>query len=473
MRCSLYDGEGGLVKGTGASFEHGFTCTRDGGSTLDADELCGLIFGAIDETLARSGGRSIVGVASSMFWHSVLGVDRRGHPTTPILTWADTRATDAARELRTHLDGAAVHRRTGCALHPSYLPAKLLWLSRSFPETFSRTARFLSPDEYLRLKLFGEAKVGTSMASGTGLFVQDRKVWDEELLDTLPMGVGHLSPVSDEPSRGLKKEWARRWPALEEAPWFPAVGDGACSNVGSGCVGSDRMALMVGTSGALRVLWKGKSAHVSGGLWCYRCDAKRFVAGGALSDGGNLVAWLRETLRLPGREETEELLSGMEPDAHGLTFLPLLAGERAPGWAGGASGAVMGLSMASRPVEILRAAMEAVALRFALVDRRLNEAFPETSGRQVVATGGGLSGSPAWIRIMADVLGRPVTLSAVPEASSRGAALLALEASGGPSVEEVEAPLGEVYEPDLSRHAVYKEALERQRELYEAVIPKR
>jgi gluconokinase len=471
VRCSLYDGEGGLVKGTGASVEHGFTYTRDGGSTLDADELCGLIFGTIDETLARAEERSIVGIASSMFWHSVLGVDRRGHPTTPILTWADTRAAGAAGELRARLNGAAVHRRTGGVLHSSYLPAKLLWLSRSFPEAFSKTERFLSPDEYLRLRLFGEAKVGISMASGTGLFDQNRKVWDEELLDALPVGVGQLSPISDEPSQGLRKEWARRWPVLEDAPWLPAVGDGACSNLGSGCVGSDKMALMVGTSAALRVLWRAHRARVPEGLWCYRACAKRFVAGGALSDGGNLVAWLRETLRLPGKEETEELLAGMEPDAHGLTFLPLLARERAPGWAAGASGSVAGLSMATRPVEILRATMEGVALRFALVARRLDEAFPERSyERHTIAAGGGLLSSPAWLQIMSDALGRPVTVSGIPEASSRGAVLLALEALGGPPVEEVEAPLGKVYEPDLSRHAVYEQALDRQRKLYDAVV---
>jgi sugar (pentulose or hexulose) kinase len=67
VRCSLYDEEGGLVKGTGASVGYGFAYTQDGGSTLDADELCNLIFGTIDETLARSAGRSIVGIASSMF----------------------------------------------------------------------------------------------------------------------------------------------------------------------------------------------------------------------------------------------------------------------------------------------------------------------------------------------------------------------------------------------------------------------
>ena len=473
VRCSLYDGAGGLVEGTGTSFQHGFTYTRDGGSMLDADELCELIFGAVDGTLARAGekAKSTVAVASSTFWHSVLGVDQRGCPTTPILTWTDTRAADAARELRERLDEDAVHRRTGCVFHPSYLPAKLLWLSRSFPKSFSKTERFLSPDEYLHLRLFGEAKMGVSMASGTGLFDQHRKAWDEELLDALPIKEGQLSLISDEPSRGLKGEWARRWPELTDVVWFPAAGDGACSNVGSGCVKSERMALMVGTSGALRVLWKGDSARVPEELWCYRADSKRFVAGGALSDGGNLVAWLRNALRLPEKEETEKLLAGMEPDAHGLTFLPLLAGERAPGWAAGASGSVAGLSLATRPVEILRAAMEAVALRFALIGHKLDKSLPEGSdSRQVIATGGGLLSSPTWTQIMADTLGRQVTVSTVPEASNRGAALLALEALGGPPLEEVEAPLGEAYEPDLSRHAAYEEALNRQKALYNAVV---
>ena len=276
MRCSLYNGAGGLVEGSGASFRHGFTFTRDGGATLDADELCEQVFEAVDETLARAGEKvwSVVGVALSTFWHSLLGVDQRGRPTSPVFTWADTRAAEAAKELRERLDEAAVHRRTGCVLHSSYPTAKLLWLCRSFPEAFEDSERFLSPGEYLHLRLFGEARAGTSMASGTGLLDQNRKVWDEELLDALPIGEEQLSPISDEPSWGLRKEWARRWPALEDVPWFPAVGDGACSNVGSGCAGRDRLALMVGTSGAMRILWRADSVEVPEGLWCYHSDGR-------------------------------------------------------------------------------------------------------------------------------------------------------------------------------------------------------
>jgi gluconokinase len=225
---------------------------------------------------------------------------------------------------------------------------------------------------------------------------------------------------------------------------------------------------MVGTSGAMRVLWKADYVEIPDGPWCYRADEKRFVMGGALSDGGNLVEWLRNTLQLPEPEETEKLLAEMKPDSHGLTFLPLLAGERGPGWADEANGTIAGLSMSNTPVEILRAAMEAVALRFALIAEIIETASP--GDKEVVATGGGLLHSPTWTGIMADALGKTVTTSGVEEASSRGAALLTLERLGELEIEEAEAPLGETLEPDPERHAIYREALGRQRRLYEAVL---
>jgi gluconokinase len=468
VRAELYDGSGTREEGTETKLDYALEYTPEGGVAVDADELFDLIVRAIDGTLQRAGEASIAGVAASTFWHSVLGLDRDGRPTTPVLYWADRRAAGAARELRGGLDEAAVHRRTGCVLHSSYWPAKLLWLSRERTGDFERTERWVSPADYFYERFFGRTHVGTSMASATGLFDQNLRRWDGEVIEALPVEQTQLSPISDEPLRGLQDEWARRWPALRDVPWFPAAGDGACSNVGSGCTRSDRLALMVGTSGAMRVLWKADSVEIPDGPWCYRADDKRFVMGGALSDGGNLVAWLRETLRLPEPEETERLLAEMEPGAHGLTFLPLLAGERGPGWADEANGTVAGLSMSSTPVEILRAAMEAVALRFALIAEIIEEASP--GEKEVIATGGGLLGSPTWTGIMADALGRPVTTSGIQEASSRGAALLALERLGELEIEEATAPLGETFQPDPERHEIYLKALTRQRRLYEAVL---
>jgi gluconokinase len=469
VRAELYDDAGEGLEGTEVKLDYEFEYTPEGGAEKDADELLDLVVRAVDGTLSEAGGAGISGVAMSTFWHSVLGLDRDGRPTTPILTWADRRAAECVPDLRERLDERAYHRRTGCVPHSSYCPAKLLWASYALPEAFEKTERWVSPADYFYANFFGEPYlVGTSMASGTGLFDQNRRKWDRETLEVLPAEEAQLSAISDELRKGLAGEWAERWPALRETPWLPAVGDGACSNVGSGCTGSDRLALMVGTSGAMRVLWKAESVEIPDGPWCYRADAKRYVMGGALSDGGNLIEWLRNTLRLPDTEKTEEMLSDMEPDSHGLTFLPLLAGERGPGWADRANGTVSGLSMTSKPVEILRAAMEAVAFRFAIIAEMLGTASP--GEKEVVASGGGLLNSATWTRIMADTLGRPVTLSGVQEASSRGAALIALEALGGPEIEAAQAPLGETFEPDPSNHEVYMKALERQRRLYDAVL---
>ena len=471
VRASLQDALGEPVDGTATQLTYQFTRTPDDGAEVDADALLDLIARAVDATLSHAGEQAgqIAGVAASMFWHSVLGVDVAGQPTTPVITWADRRAAGAAAELRARLDAEAVHRRTGCVLHSSYLPAKLLWLSRARPDAFARTARWMSPAEYLSLRLFRVARVGTSMASGTGLFDQNARVWDAELLGALPISVGQLSPISDEPLRGLSEPWARRWPSLANVPWFPAAGDGACSNVGSGCTSHERLALMVGTSGAMRVLWPAEQVDIPPGLWCYRPDARRFVMGGALSDGGNLIAWLEQTLRLPDLQAAEATIGAMPPDGHGLTFLPLLAGERGPQWADRAHGAITGLSMATTPLEIFRAALEAVALRFALIAEIIDASLP--GERHVVATGGGLLNSPVWTQIMADTLGKPIVASTVREASSRGASLLALEALGIiPGVEAVPAPLGATFVPDQARHAIYRRALDRQRHIYAALV---
>ena len=93
--------------------------------------------------------------------------------------------------------------------------------------------------------------------------------------------------------------FAARWPALAEARLITIVGDGAANNIGAGCSTKDKIALMVGTSGAMRVVFAGGPPdELSPALWSYRACEKRVVVGGALSDGGGLLQWLTESLNL-------------------------------------------------------------------------------------------------------------------------------------------------------------------------------
>jgi gluconokinase len=205
-------------------------------------------------------------------------------------------------------------------------------------------------------------------------------------------------------------------------------------------------------------------------LWGYRVDERRVVMGGALNDGGSLLDWLRESLQLPNRDEAEKALAEMEPDSHGLTVLPLLGGERNPNWAADARGAIVGLQLSTSPLAILRACEEAVALRFAIIDQLLREALPQ--GREIIATGGALLHSPAWTQIIADALGREVLVSAEAEASSRGAALLALEAVGALAtpIEQIPPETTHRFKPIAEHTERYRAAAERQRHLYDALV---
>ncbi len=240
--------------------------------------------------------------------------------------------------------------------------------------------------------------------------------------------------------------------------------------MGSDCWGPRRVALNVGTSAALRVVLPeplGPHAATPWGLWRYRVDARRALVGGATSEGGNVLAWCRRHLALPADPAAlEAALGAAEPDGHGLTALPFLAGERSPGWRPEARAAVMGLSLDTGAVEITRALLESVAFRLAEVYDRLRPLA--AADHVVVASGGALAHSPAWAQIVTDALGVPVAQGGDAEASARGAALLALEALGV-AVPEAPVPL-RVLRPAPERHARYRAARERQRLLYDNIV---
>jgi gluconokinase len=464
-RASLYDTRKHRRRGRPSHVGYHPRVTPDGGAELDAQGLFEHVCSTVDEQV-RHARREIVGVATTTFWHSLMGVDDAGEPLTPVYLWLDARSRDQASRLREQLDERAIHARVGTVLHWSYWPAKLAWLRENEPEVFARVKRWISFGEYVLEHLTGSRGVSISMASGTGLLDQFRLQWDEELLNVLGVSADHLSPIAPLKETSVSD----RWPALRGVPWVAAVGDGASSNVGAGCTTPERFALMIGTSGAERVVWRPEHLQIPWGSWCYRLDEQRVVLGGALNDGGSLFDWLNRSLRLPSIGRSEEELTTMEADAHGLTVLPFWAGERSPGWAHDARGAILGLRLSTQPIDILRAALEAVALRFGELDRILLQAMP--SGREVIATGGALLHSPAWLQIMADVLGRPVMASAEPEASSRGAALVAMETLGllESPLESLAPEVERGYEPRAEHTARYREAAARQQHLYDLLV---
>ncbi len=473
LRAQIRDGEASAISDLDVRLTHRVSRSSDGRATLDADQILDGVASAVDQVLERAGSltQQVGGVAAATLVSNVLGVDSQGRPLTPIYTYADTRSRTDTEELRREVDGQDVHDRTGCLLHSSYLPARFRWLNRTQPDLLSKVARWISIGEYLYWHFFRSHGVSHSVASWSGLLNRRTLNWDKEWISNLPIEASQFSDLVDinQPLVGLVDRWARRWPSLAKVPWFPAVGDGAAANLGSGCSGPDRLAVTIGTTAAVRAVLKGQVDSLPPGLWSYCLDRHRSLLGGATSDGGSVYDWMGKTLKLPDATDLEEALAGVEPAAPGLAFLPFLSGERSPGWRDDARASLVGLTLATRPVEMLRAALESVAYRLALIHELVHPHLSD--GYQIHAGGAGLLASPVWMQILADVFGLPVSAAAEQETTGRGVALLALESLG--AIEDINAiptAQGRTYDPGPRRHEQYRVALEHHQRLYQLLV---
>lgn len=472
-RALLFDADGSAVQGIISQRKYKLTTSPEGEVSVDADMLVGVVAETITEVLQLAGTMDgqIVAVAMDTFWHSLLGLDNAGHPVTPVITWEDTRAFETARELRKELDETAVHDRTGVRFHASYWPAKLRWLAQNQPDAFSRAAQWISFGEYLHRKFLGHSICSLSMASATGLMTSRTRQWDHELMQVLGVHAEQLPAIGDvsDSIKGLTSEYSAQWPALHEVPWFPAIGDGASACVGTNCTNIATWSLTMGTSSAIRVVINPEHlVQVPLGLWLYFIDGKRAVIGGALSEGGNLLNWLCDTLKLPELKDTSELVAAIAPDSHGLTILPFISGERSLGWHAEARMTVSGISVHTTPASMLRAGQEAIAYQLGAVHEQLVTALHmENADHKLMASGGALLHSKLLQQIIADTLDAPIYPSYEQEASARGVALLALEAlSIIPDLSQLQPKLLEPITPDKHRNAIYRKAAARQHDLY-------
>jgi gluconokinase len=476
VRALLFDARGLQIRQSEHQIPHRVHTTAAGASEADPSNLFEITAECIDRSLELAGDRQgdIGAVATTSFWHSLMGLDATGSPTTPVYMWSDTRSGDDVDALRERLGASAMHQATGCRFHSSYWPAKLMWLRRTQPVVVAATRTWCSFTDYIDWRLHRCLQTSISMASGTGLLNIDTSRWHSPVLEAVGIAEDDLPALVDRDATmpPLTAAWSSRWPALARVPWYPAIGDGAAANLGTGAVGNDRIAITIGTSGAMRVITQDAStpeATLSDRIWSYRLDRHYRVTGGALSNGGNVTGWLARNFSGGDFDVLTEEASGVPPDGHGLTILPLLAGERSPSWNDDATGVLAGVTLATRPGHIYRAVLEATAYRFAAIHEALVPLVEQE--HDIFVNGAAALKSPLWLQIISDTLGRPVSaLDAEAEASARGVAIAALESIGAIDTVRPETPaVDHTYYPDHETTATYRDGWTRQSRLEQAM----
>ena len=412
-RSALFDDRGNVIAGTHARAEYRMRYTPDGGAELLAEELRRAVRRCVRQT--RSALKTpIAAITGCAFWHGLLGLDRGGKPTTPILMWADSRSAPDAAQLRGEISEREIQLRTGCMLRAPFWPAKLRWLRRAQSPLFKRTRRWVSPAQWLFDELFGFGAVSHSMASGTGLYDLARRTWDDRLCELCNIDPQSLGAIEDIKS-------------AESVATFAAIGDGAASNLGSGADQPRVVAINIGTSAAVRAVETGAGGELPHGLFRYVVDDERYVIGGATSNGGNLRRWCMRELGFTTDAAAEKTLGRDAAAVDALAVLPFWTAERAPTWPDTVGGTVTGLTQTTTKDDMLRAITTSGFYQLADILERLEQAIG--TAQQVIVSGGILK-SPASLAILADALGRDIRINAVTESSLRGAVIYGLEKLG-------------------------------------------
>ena len=200
-----------------------------------------------------------------------------------------------------------------------------------------------------------------------------------------------------------------------------------------------------------------------------------YSVSGGTNTAGTLTRWMRDTLYFDLMDgstaepyaEMMERVRDIPPGSGGLVVLPYFAGERCPVNDEKARGVIFGLTLEHTREHIYHAALEGIGFSVAQ-----NIAVMEEIGLPVdmVTVVGGGTKNPVWMQIVADILGKPLSIPKVSIGASYGCALLAALGTGAlHSFDELAAVIkpGRVVQPDAKRHSQY----EKIRHIYDSLYP--
>ncbi|MEW6045453.1 MAG: FGGY-family carbohydrate kinase [Bacillota bacterium] len=486
-----------------AARPYGMVVAPNGAAEQDARQVAEAAEAAVAEVVAKLAGGpriaalALCGTASSLAaFGPTDGLGRtQGDgsgsfvPLTPAWLWADVRAAAEAAEIRERF-GNVPYQRTGCPVHASYWPAKLLnW--RRQGRLPGHPAILAGIKDYVLYRLTGEWLVDSAVAAATGLFDSDHGIWDGELLNWLGIGQAQLPRVVSPAQRlPLTASAADRLGLPRKTEIVVGSLDGVLAHLGLGCERAGLASCMVGTSGAVRFTLPKRSLDTAGRTWCYPAPGGAWVAGGAVNNGGNVLTWLGGLIEElmasstgPCRRSEAGTLASMEwPDrlvrlamrapagANGLLFLPYVYGERSPLWREDVRGALIGLGPAHGAPELARAVLEGLSLGLYAVYRAL---VAQAGPASEVRASGGFVASEPWVQLQADVFGTPVVVTDQSQPTAAGAAMVAWYAVGGASLAELAAGVRvtRVFEPNPRRHAQYEALMRQVERLRDAVWP--
>ncbi|CAN7415559.1 glycerol kinase GlpK [Neorhizobium sp. LjRoot104] len=360
-----------------------------------------------------------------------------GKPIHNAIVWQDRRTASYCEKLKRQDLEKLFTRRTGLLLDPYFSGTKLSWMLANVKGARARAAKgelcFGTIDTFLIWRLTGGKSFVTDAtnASRTLIYNIAENRWDEDLLEILRIPAAMLPEVKD-----CADEFGITDESLFGAaiPILGVAGDQQAATIGQACFEPGMMKSTYGT-GCFAVLNTGADmvrsknrllttiAYRLNGETTYALEGSIFIAGAA-------VQWLRDGLGIIERaSQTGELAEEADPQQE-VYLVPAFTGLGAPYWDAEARGAMFGLTRATGPAEICRAALEAVCYQTRDLYDAMQKDWRNANGSTVLRVDGGMVASDWTMQRLADLIDAPVDRPTILETTALGAAWLAGSKAG-------------------------------------------
>jgi xylulokinase len=392
------------------------------------------------------------------------------------MIWLDRRAGAETEWMASLPDAGRLIDLVANPIDPAYIAPKILWLKKHHPKIYSASHSFLTSAGYMVYKLTGKLSCDYTQAYGYHFFDIRNERWDEKAADLIGVSLEKMPPLYQ--SCDIVGELtSKAAAALGLAAGVPVIAGGLDAAVGSFGAGVSRLGQTVdqgGQAGGMamsvdKVIVEPRlifSHHVVPGQYLFQSGT---VGGGTLAwFKRNLGQWEVNAAQLLDCSSYHLMSMQVEKSsagAHGLIFLPYMAGERSPIWNDNARGVFFGLSYKTDRADILRAIMEGCA--FAVYHNMLIAEEKGGTVEEWIGVGGA-SRSDVWCQIKADVTGKPFALARGLNGEEGGHTLdLAVMVSKAVGLYEDLSeriddllPNRKVFEPAKAHHEMYKDLFE-------------
>jgi xylulokinase len=469
VKAVLFDPDGSLLSVAECALT--LHTPQPGYVELDPEELWRAVLDVLRQTASRAHAYKILALAVTTQGGSFLATDAAGMPTTPVITWMDSRSQPVVSEWKQCGLEPEIRRICGWSLDPG-LPLPMIgWLRAHRPEIFNNSAHFLSVNDFLTHRLAGVYSMNPSMAGEMMLTDIASGGWSPTLCDLVGIQPDQLSPIrpSDAVLGPILPEVSLSTGLASQVVVINGGQDHTCEAMAVGMTGPGTALLACGTAWVINgATARGDMASVPEGMNLnFHVVPERWIVSQFLGGlGGTLEWWVNRLWQSPDSnypiersrlyDLMDEALKQTHPGAGGLYFFPLGGSRNGPGSTG--VGGFWGLQWEHTRADMTRAVMECAVYELHRSMEKLKTGGLAMDNIWMI---GGAARSPLWPSIAASLTGTAVTLTHYPHGPALGAAILAGSAVGiYPDFETGRACFDlksrQVF-PDETQHSLYEE----------------